>query len=136
MNLTWLLVSMVVAVVVTSSTDWFFSGVLFHDKYLLYPETWRGAAGEAETNRILWTTLPTVVTCAAFIWVAVRLGLTSPVHTLKLAFAIWVIGALPLNFTNAIWIKMHPLTALAHTLGWLVKLVVCALCVAFVYGWR
>ena len=133
MNVTWLLISIVAAVFVTSLTDWFFNGVLFHDKYATFPETWRGKAGEPETTRIVWSTLLSVVTCSAFIWVAVRLGLTSPVHTLKFAFAIWVIGPMILIATNLIWIKMHPLTAVAHALSWLAKFAVCALSVAFVY---
>jgi hypothetical protein len=45
MNPMSLLISSVVAVIVSSITAWFFFGVLFHDKYLLFSGTWRGAIG-------------------------------------------------------------------------------------------
>jgi hypothetical protein len=38
---------------------------------------------------------------------------------------------LPLLITNALFIKLHPLTVVAHALGWLVKLLVAAAAV----GW-
>ncbi len=133
MNLTWFLISVVVAVFVSSLTDWFFSGVLFASKYAVYPQTWRGAPGEPETNRILASTALSVVTCAVFIALAIRLGLTTPASASKLVVAVWLIGPLPLIFTNAVWIKMHWLTAVAHSLGWLAKLIICGACAVHVY---
>ena len=136
MNPTWLIISIVAAGFLCSLTDWFFSGFLFHEKYLVYPQTWRGEPGQPETNRILMSTLLGFVTCAGFICLAARLSLTAPVPAVKLAIALWIIAPLPLIVTNALWIKMHPMTALAHSLGWLAKLIVCALCIAFLYHGR
>lgn len=133
MNLLWLAVAIVVAAVVTSFTDWFFSGFLFHSKYLVYPETWRGTAGGADTSKIVWSNVYGALSCAAFIWVAVRLLLLQPPHTLKLALAAWVIGPLPVIGTYYLWVKIHPLNALSHALSWLARFVVCALCVSFIY---
>jgi hypothetical protein len=41
------------------------------------------------------------------------------------------VAPLPLIVTNALWIKMNPLLALSHSLGWLARFVVTAL----VAGW-
>jgi hypothetical protein len=133
MNLLWFAIAIAVAVVVVSFTDWFFAGYLFHSRYLDYPQTWRGGAGEPETSRILWSTVYSAISCAAFIWVAVRLLLLQPHHAFKFAFAAWVIGPLPVIGTYFVWIKMHPLNAVSHALSWLVRFVVCALCVAYIY---
>jgi hypothetical protein len=133
MNLLWLIIAIVVAVIVTSFTDWFFSGFLFHDKYLLHPEVWRGSGGEAQTSKILWSNVYGAISCAAFIWVSIRLVLLQPQHTLKFALAAWVIAALPVVATYYVWVKLHPLNAVAHALGWLARFVVCALCVSFIY---
>jgi hypothetical protein len=48
-----------------SMTDWFFFGVLFHDKYLAYPEIWRplpGGEGSSPAERSSSPALP--FTCA------------------------------------------------------------------------
>jgi hypothetical protein len=133
MNLLWLAIAIVVAAIVTSFTDWFFSGFLFHVKYMEYPETWRGNAGEAQSSKILWSNVYGALSCAAFIWVALRLALVQPQHTLKLALAVWVIGVVPVIGTYLVWVKMHPLNAVAHMLSWLARFIVCALCVSFIY---
>jgi hypothetical protein len=52
---------------------------------------------------------------------------------LKLAVAVLAMAPLPLLATNALFIKLHPRITVAHALGWLVRLVVCALVVTL-YG--
>jgi hypothetical protein len=119
------------ATVGTSLTDWFFFGVLFHDRYLAYPEVWRGQPGKPEGKRIALSTVMGAVTCAAFAFVCVRLGLEAMPVVLKLALAVWVIAPLPLIVTNALWMKLHPSIVVSHSLGWLAKLAVTALVVAW-----
>jgi hypothetical protein len=123
--------TVLVAGIGASLTDWFFGGVLWHDKYMAYPEVWRDPPGTPETKKILLSTALGFVTCAAFAFVCARLGLVALLPALKLAAAVWVIGPLPLIVTNALWMKMHPATAVAHSLGWLAKLAVTALAVAW-----
>jgi len=45
---------------------------------------------------------------------------------LRVAFEIWLIGPLLLVLTNALFMKVQPTIAIAHSLGWLVKLGVAA----------
>jgi Protein of unknown function (DUF1761) len=117
------------ATIGTALTDWFFFGVLFHDRYLAHPEVWRGQPGKPEGKRIALSTVMGAITCAAFTFVCVRLGLQAMPVALKLALAVWVIAPLPLIVTNALWMKLHPSIAVSHSLGWLAKLAVTALVV-------
>jgi hypothetical protein len=71
------------------------------------------------------------VTCAAFAYLAIRLGLHSVSATAKLAVAIWLIGPLPLILTYAAFVKLHRLFVVSFSMGWLVKLIIVAVAV----GW-
>jgi hypothetical protein len=108
-----------------SMTDWLFFGVLFHDKYLAYPEIWRQAPG-GEGKAVLWSILLGFVTCGAFVVACSAFHVRGYAAATGLAAAIWAMVPLPLLITNALFIKLHPLTVVAHALGWLVKLLVAA----------
>ena len=71
------------------------------------------------------------LTCGVFAYVAARLGLHSVSGAVKLAFAVWLIGPLPLILTNAAFIKLHRVFFVSYAIGWLVKLGIVALAV----GW-
>ena len=111
-----------------SMTDWFFFGVLFHDKYLAYPETWRGSvAGGAEGKAVAWSILLGFVTCGAFVFACAALH----APPILFAVAVWLMAPLPIVTSNALFIKLHPRTVVAHALGWLAKLLVAAGAVAW-----
>lgn len=115
-----------------SITDWLFMGVLFHNKYLETPEIWRSKPGQPEVASIVASSVIGMVSCAAFIYLCYWTGaLTVHNASLRMAFLVWLLAPLPLIFTNALWIKMNPLLALSHSLGWLARFVVTAL----VAGW-
>ena len=110
-----------------SMTDWFFGGVLFHERYLAYPEVWRRRAGQpGEGQAIAWAILLGFVTCVIFIITCLWLGIHGYAASMKLAGAVWLIAPLPLLITNALFIKLHPLNVVANALGWLVKLLIAA----------
>ncbi|MBU6469350.1 MAG: hypothetical protein KGL00_08030 [Gammaproteobacteria bacterium] len=125
MSTGWFIGAAVVAIIVTSLTDWFFGGVLFHEKYKNYPEIWRNS-GKGECLAITWSVLLGVLTCVIFIYLAVRLDALSWGRALGLAFGIWLLAPLPLLVTNALFIKIHPVNTLSNVTGWLVKLFICA----------
>jgi hypothetical protein len=117
--------------VATSFTDWLFMGKLFHGKYLDTPETWRIQPGQSDTRSIVASSLLGALSCAAFIWLARwtdALTLRSELHIAEL---VWVAGAVPIIFSNIVWIKMHPLLGVSHSLGWLARFVISAL----IGGW-
>ena len=135
MNWTRFLLAVLAAGVGASLTDWLFMGVLFHQKYLVYPEVWWRKKGDpGEGRAILLATLLGIVTCAAFIFVCQRLGIHGPARTLKLAAAIWLMTPVPLMITNALWMKLHWQIVLSNCLGWLAKLAVAALAATYIMG--
>ena len=49
-----ILIAILVAGTVSNFTDWLFMGVLFHDRYGRYPNTWRPTSGPgAERGAII-----------------------------------------------------------------------------------
>jgi hypothetical protein len=134
MNWKLILLTTVAAGVVSSITDWFFMGVLFHDKYNAHPEVWRSTKGD-DKRAILASTLIGFVVCGMFVWFCYRVDWQIyPWVPMKLAVAVWAMGALPLIISNSIWMKLHPQIAVAHALGWLAKFVVAAAAVSLL--WR
>lgn len=114
--------ALAVASVATSFSDWYFMGVLFHDRYLVYPEVWRHSGDQrGESLAIAWSTLTGVLSAGAFLWLAVRLGVATDVRVFFLAGGIWLAGPVPLLLTQAAFIKIHFLNTVAVLLGWLVR---------------
>ena len=126
MSTAWFLAAVISAVILSSLSDWFFGGILFHEKYRAYPEIWRNAGGKGESLAIAWSTLLGVLTCLVFIYMAARLEALGWMPAFGLAFGIWLLAPLPLLITNALFIKIHPLNTLSNAADWLVKLFICA----------
>jgi hypothetical protein len=105
--------------VLGSLADWLFAGVIFHGRYDLHPETWRRGG---EGKRIAAAQALALVTSAAFVALASKLGQTDFRGALKLAAMIWLIAPLPLLAANAMFIKVDHLVTASHAAGWLAKL--------------
>lgn len=129
MNWTRFALTVVGAGILTSLTDWFFAGDWIHRRYT-YAEIWRHPGGKGEEQAIARSSPLPFVTCAAFAYLAVRLGLHSVSDTLNMAVAVWLIGPLPLILTNAAFIKLHRVFVVSLTIGWLVKLAIIAIAVS------
>lgn len=119
--------AIIAAGVGSSATDWFFTGVLFHDRYDAHPEVWRSQGGAAETRAVILSVTMSFCTCAAFVLSARAFDISGFGGTLLFALCIWLCGSLPLLVTNAFFIKLHPLIVLSNSLGWLVKLSIAAI---------
>jgi hypothetical protein len=127
MSTGWFLAAVITAAVLSSFSDWFFGGILFHEKYRAYPEIWRNSGtGRRESLAIAWSTLLGVLTCAIFIYLAAQLNILGWMQLLGLAFGVWLLAPLPMLITHGLFIKIHPLNTLSNALGWLVKLLICA----------
>jgi hypothetical protein len=124
------LLAVLVAGVLSSFTDWLFGGVLFHGKYNAYPEVWRPALRKSDAPAIAGSAALGFLTSAAFVAACVTFRVQGYENTLKLAALCWLMVPLPLLITNALFIKLHPLVVVSHSLGWLAKLFVAALVVA------
>ena len=131
MNWTRYFLAVLLSGVASSFTDWFFMGILFHDRYMAAPEVWRGKPGEQQPSRILMSILVGLVSCAAFIYLCWFTNMLTAKAALTLAVIVWLAGPLPLIRTNIVWIRMHPLLGVSHSLGWLARFVVSALIAAW-----
>ena len=127
MNVAHFGLAILAATVVSSFTDWFFFGVLFHARYQAYPEVWRTSfSGNKEWKAVVMATALSPLMAGAFLFLLSKLELHGLSQSLELAFAIWLIVALPMTVTNFIFIKLHPGVLVSHALGWLVRLAVFA----------
>jgi len=133
MDMTRCVLAALAATVACSFTDWLFMGVLWHEKYLAYPEVWRRQPGgsSGENKAVLWACALNILTCAVFILLCAKLRLHGA-GPFKLAAALWISAPLPLLVGNALFIKIHPRITLAHSLGWLAKFLVAAVAAAAV----
>ena len=111
--------------VLSSLTDWFFAGDWIHKRWT-YPEAWRKGS---EARAVALTSPLPFLTCAAFAYLAWRLGLHTVPGAAKLALAIWIVGPLPLILTNAAFLKLHRVFVALYAAGWLVKLLIVAIAV-------
>jgi hypothetical protein len=116
LNLLW---AALAGAVLGSLADWLFAGILFHGRYQLHPDTWRGGP---EGKRIAAAQALVLITSTAFVLLAGKLGQNDLRGGLKLAAMIWLIGPLPLLAANALFIKVDPIVTASHAAGWLVKL--------------
>ena len=125
MNWTHFALATLAAGIASSFTDWFFTGILFHDQYRAYPEVWRKRTSEGST--IAWATLLGFVTAASFMTACVIFEIHGYSRALVFAAICWIMAPLPFTIMNALYIKLHPLVAVAHALGWLARLIVAAI---------
>lgn len=124
-----LILTILIAGVVGSFTDWLFMGVLFHDKYEAHPEVWR--EGRGEVRKIVLSSLIGAVGTAAFAYLLFRTGQHTLGQGLAWAALVWIAGPLPLLAINGLWIKIHPNVTAAHSLGWLARFAVTAVVASF-----
>jgi hypothetical protein len=125
MNWARFLLAVVLSGFATTFTDWLFMGVLFHKKYLATPEIWRIKAGQNDTRSIVLSSLLGVLSCAAFLYLCSWSGIILSHRTTLLAsLLVWVAAAVPIIFSNIVWIKMDPLLGVSHSLGWLARFIV------------
>lgn len=115
-----LVFAVVLGFLIASLTDWLFMGVLFHGRYLTYPEVWRGTGNEH--RRIIVAQAYSVMTVLGFDLLAKYLGPFTIRTSLTVAGLIWLTGPLPLLLGNHLFIKLDPRVTASHATGWLVKL--------------
>ena len=119
---------------VSSLTDWLFmGGDWLYRRYDQHPEIWRSFQ-RGETRAILWATALSFLSCFFFALTCSWLHLHSFAATLILAAAIWLVGPLTLIATNTIFLKLSPVIAASHAIGWLAKLAIAACAFVLIVG--
>jgi hypothetical protein len=120
------LLAVLCAGLASAMTDWFFAGILFHEKYKAYPEVWRNSGGKGENIAVAWSIVLGFFTCAMFIYAVWAFDIIGWHKALLFSVLIWASVAVPLLITNALFIKLHPLVVTSNALSWLVKLMLAA----------
>jgi uncharacterized membrane protein len=123
-----------IASVVASFTDWLFMGVLFHEKYLHAPEVWRQHPQLSGVRRILYSQILGVITCAAYLYLCLAMDALTVPSALLVALLVWLAGVVVILGQMVMWMKLHPLIGLSHSLGWLARLVITGLFAALIMG--
>ena len=130
-----ILAAVVVANILVSLADWYFFGVLWHEKYNAHPEVWRRhGAGSGEGRAVAQSAVVGALTPTVFVLVSVLLGQVHLKQASLFGAAVWVMGPVPMWIWNYLFMKIHPLIVVAGILGWLVRLGLSAVVVALLVG--
>ena len=63
-------------------------------------------------------------------------GFSMPRSEIHMAGCAWLAGPVPIIFSNIVWIKMHPLLGVSHSLGWLARFIISGLIAGWMPGVR
>lgn len=123
--MSWIVLAAVfVAGTVATFTDWYFMGVLFHDRYQVYPETWWPRDKSGETMPIIYSSALGYVTAAAVIALCAMAGVGDVWGGIKVAFIAWLAGSFVQVATTHIWVRIDLKVSVAHALGYLARFLI------------
>ena len=134
MNYLHLFFAIAASSLLASFTDWYFFGVLFHERYKKTPGIWKQYKDKKDEMRSIGisqiymsiSSLVFIVACAFMGWTNLQMAMSA-------GLVVWIMCIVPLLFTNAVFIPMDRLLILSHSLGWLVRFFVTALCVSWFF---
>ena len=116
--------ALVAGLVAASLIDWLFAGVLFHKRYMRYPEVWRTPGNN--TRGIIAAQALTVPTVLGITALVASLRQQTMAWALLAAVLVWIVAAAPATIVNGVFIKLDPAVVAAHATGWLAKLLAVA----------
>jgi hypothetical protein len=122
----WILVAGVLgAGTMGAFTDWLFMGLLFHQAYNRYPETWwPGVRDGKENGPIIWSSAIGYVMTAAIFVLCDLAGVRSIRSGLVVAVFAFIAGPLAIVIINGLFIRIDPKIMLSHALGYLARFVI------------
>jgi len=122
--MSWIVLAAVFAAgTVSTFTDWFFMGVLFHDRYQRYPETW-WPRQKSDTMPIVYSSALGYITAAAVIALCALAGVDGVRSGIEVAFLAWLAGAFVQVATTHIWVRIDPAVSLVHGAGYLARFLI------------
>jgi len=120
----------ILASVLSSFTDWYFFGIMFHDRYHSTPGVWRQYKDKKdEIKSVTIGTLYGSVTSIVFVISCAYWDIYGYLPALITAGILWIMIPMPLLLSNAQFMKIDRRLVISHGLGWLARLVVSALSV-------
>ena len=125
------LLAIVVAGIAATFTDWLFMGVLFHDRYMRYPEVWReGIVGGKDRTAVIYSSALDFVAAAGIVALCVLADIHTLWPALGVAFFAWLAGPLVITVTNGFFMMIDWAVIGAHCAGYLVRLLLAGIAVA------
>ncbi|HVV64535.1 MAG TPA: hypothetical protein VHC42_03635 [Rhizomicrobium sp.] len=122
--MSWVIpVAILVAGALASLTDWYFMGVLHHDRYGAYPETWWPRDGN-DSKPIVYSTALGFVTSASVMALCAMAGVGDVASGIKVAFLAWLAGSFVQVATTQIWVRIDAKVSIAHGFGYLARFVI------------
>ena len=100
--------------------------MLFHDKYLVFPEVWKKREDGGAGGQIVKSSLVGLLSTAVFVLLCGGLYLQTYHTVFKLALAVWLIGPVLVIANEHIFMKLHPALFVSHSLGYLVRFMLAA----------
>jgi hypothetical protein len=123
--MSWIILAAVFgAGTIATFTDWYFMGVLFHDRYQIYPETWWPRDKSSEMMPILYSSALGYVTAAAVIALCAMAGVGDVWGGIKVAFIAWLTGSFVQVVTTQIWVRIDTKVSIAHGIGYLARFLI------------
>ena len=125
------LLAVLAAGIVSTFSDWLFMGVLFHDRYMKYPEVWRdGVAGGKDRTAVLYSCALDFVAAAGFVLLCVLADIRTLGPAVGMAVLAWIAGPLVITVANGFFMKLDWAVIGAHCAGYLARFLIAAIAVA------
>ncbi len=135
--MTWMLIAaIVVAGTLATFTDWLFMGVLFHDRYLRYPEVWwPGIREKGDKRAIIISCVIGYLTAAGVVELCAVTGSSDIKSALVVSTLAWLAGPLVVIVTSGFWVKTDVMITIMHAIGYLVRMLIAGLAAALALQW-
>lgn len=126
-----IILAIVVAGFASTFTDWLFMGILFHDRYMKYPEVWRDGIRQGnDRTAVIYSCALDFVVAAAIVGLCVFTDVHGLAPAVLVAVLAWIAGPLVLMITNGFFMKLDWAIVGAHSVGYLVRFLLAAIAVA------
>jgi hypothetical protein len=126
-----LIVAILAAGIAATFTDWLFMGVLFHDRYLKYPEVWReGIRQGNDRSAVIYSCALDFVAAACFIGICVLADIHTLWPAVEVALLAGIAGPVVIMVSNGFFMKLDWAIVGAHSAGYVVRFLLAAIAVA------
>ncbi|HWA03628.1 MAG TPA: hypothetical protein VG819_08870 [Rhizomicrobium sp.] len=130
--MSWIIVAGVLAAGIAANfTDWYFMGVLHHDRYRTHPDTW-WPRERSDTRPIVYSSALSFITAAAVVALCAMAGVDGIWSGIKVAFIAWLAGPFVQVVTTQIWVRMDWHVSVAHALGYLARFLIAGIAAGIV----
>lgn len=116
-------IALIAALVAISLSDWLLFGVVFHDRYIKTPATWRNIP---EGRKIAGSMIFALIGTIALFLLADRFGAHTFVDLCPLVVLGWVAMSLPQTVTNTLYLNYDKALVVSHSIGWLARIAIAA----------